>query len=223
MGEFFQFCWWHFRRHGGKGSSEHCKEQPSPGLSLFFFYSQSGVHDVIGIRQWAREVGWEGKNWWHIKLGHQNMTTLESINATWQLTHGHANGSIWNGLFIVPQADERGRVSSSYFVSREKLNFLAHKYLFKLELWFTFLPSVKICLQFLSQALLFAYWRISCTILWSPPLSFYATVYWFIMFAKYKNTFHIKILYIFFRSQIFALFSFPFELELDWFDWWPAY
>jgi len=54
------------------------------------------------------------------------MRTLESINATWQQTHGHVNGSIWNGLFIVPQAAETkkgGKCQVVIFFTKGKTQF----------------------------------------------------------------------------------------------------
>jgi len=103
------------------------------------------------------------------------MRTLESINATWQQTHGHVNGSIWNGLFIVPQAAEtkkggkcqvvifyQGKNSIFWLINIcSNSSFVIHHFALH-QILFTIFPATA---------------GISCMILWSQPLSFYFHVY----------------------------------------------
>jgi len=122
---------------------------------------------------------------------------LESINASWRQTHGHVNGSIWNGLFIVPQAADTkkgGKCQVVIFLPREKLNFLAHKYLFKLKLCDSpFRPSSNFVYHFPCYCgnILHDFMEPAIELLF-PRLLIYNVC------KTYKNTFRIKILCIFF-------------------------
>jgi len=97
-------------------------------------------------------------------------------------------------LLSLKQPKKRGQVPSSYFLPREKLNFLAHKYLFKLKLCDSpFRPSSNFVYHFPCYCgnILHDFMEPAIELLF-PRLLIYNVC------KTYKNTFRIKILCIFF-------------------------